>query len=138
MSITDILTVQLLLSAQDSAKSIVASSGWHSHNRGLRGLIRLRGRENFTTLDGRNLFWIVFHNVVSLAIQRSLAAGRFPSSITRFSASKPMHLWPAKNVKTPSHGFTISTDIVDHQNTLQSELAFSPITALSFAARFED
>jgi hypothetical protein len=38
---------------------------WDSHNHGLIQLIRLRGLEQFRRQDGRNLFCVVFNNLVS-------------------------------------------------------------------------
>lgn len=133
MDFANTFGIKFLLSMRESSNSLVMSPGWDVHSQGLTALIRLRGPENFVTQDGRNLFWIVFNSLVSLAIDRCSL-----SLITLF-ASKFNHRELARNVlKRALHGFTKFTNIVNHLNTHYSELAFSPITALSFAAVFGD
>lgn len=59
----DIL-IKLLLGIRKGTEP-VATPGWQFHNQVLSKLIRLRGSEQFTTRSGRNLFVIIFTNVVS-------------------------------------------------------------------------
>ncbi|KAH8695261.1 hypothetical protein BGW36DRAFT_382397 [Talaromyces proteolyticus] len=54
---------ELLLSLKDNVNSATASFGWRIHNRIITELMRQRGPEQFSTLDGRNLFVIFFTNM---------------------------------------------------------------------------
>jgi hypothetical protein len=65
---TDTHAMKLLLGARESANPVAEYSGWDIHSRALTELIRLGGTGRFARRDGRNVFWIVFNTVVSLAI----------------------------------------------------------------------
>lgn len=65
---TDTHAMKLLLGARESANPVTEYSGWDIHSRALTELIRLGGTGRFARRDGRNVFWIVFNTVVSLAI----------------------------------------------------------------------
>lgn len=58
-------TTQLLWGVWHNVNPVSISRGWDVHSQGLTELLRLRGSESFTTRRSRNLFWIIFNNLVS-------------------------------------------------------------------------
>ncbi|KAH8698395.1 hypothetical protein BGW36DRAFT_293631 [Talaromyces proteolyticus] len=59
---------------------------WDIHNQGLLQLIRVRGLEQFQDQDGRNLFCIIFNNLVSKSIILAPDKQYFVEAITWFEA----------------------------------------------------
>ncbi|KAJ5445006.1 hypothetical protein N7491_001088 [Penicillium cf. griseofulvum] len=58
---------ELLLGTRNDTEP-VATPGWQIHNQVLSEMIRLRGSEQFTTRNGRNLFVVIFSNVETKAL----------------------------------------------------------------------
>jgi len=55
--------MQVLVGAPKS-QSFPGPEAWHVHSQGLTTLLRLRGRDQFVTRRGRNIFWLIYNAIV--------------------------------------------------------------------------
>lgn len=73
-----------MVGARDDQK--VASLGaWNAHSQGLTTLLRLRGREQFSTSSGRNIFRLVHEIIVRLRSHTFSSHIDAPLSVLTFS-----------------------------------------------------
>ncbi|QKX63045.1 uncharacterized protein TRUGW13939_10213 [Talaromyces rugulosus] len=88
-----LVVYELMLSTRNDTPHSVASSGWELHSQGLVALVRVRGPQQFSRQDGRNIFWVIF---TTIQLQASITGKECPEDSRRWLDEIAQHcssLW---------------------------------------------